>query len=188
MIATPTQAFIFWKVIGAILLALAGLGVTSLALKEYRLALVGEQTTGIVQKVEKITTSSDSKWITRNGVQISVPRGGESTFMHIAFTTKEGKSVEIETLATFHTQAKEGDTHPMIYLPAHPENAKIYSAKQLWLPMCVGSVFSLGCFFLGLWLLRRSRGLRAAEPTLADAGRRSSPAFSTKDYRPRRYP
>jgi hypothetical protein len=79
-----------------------------------------------------------------------VNRGSELTFMQIAFNTKEGKPMQIETLATFNTPAKVGDEHPLVYLAAHPENARIYSAKQLWLPMCVGFVFVAVCAFLGL--------------------------------------
>lgn len=169
MIATPAQAAVFWKIIGISLIALAALGVTSLVMKEYRLALFGERSSGVVKKVETITTSTASKWITRNGVKVSVPRGGDLTFMTIDFTTKDGKEVEVETLATFHTEAKKGDTHPMIYLPSHPENAKIYSAKQLWLPMCVGTVFSIGCLLAGLWLMSKGRKATPAQTNLSIA-------------------
>jgi hypothetical protein len=58
--------------------------------------------------------------------------------------------MQVKTLATFNTEAKEGDQHPMIYLPSKPETAKIYSAKQLWLPMGVGIVFVSVCLALGL--------------------------------------
>lgn len=33
----------------------------------------------------------------------------------------------------------------MIYLPSHPEKAKIYSARQLWLPMSIGTIFTAVC-------------------------------------------
>jgi hypothetical protein len=75
--------------------------------------------------------------------------------MYIDFTTPDGQSRQVKTLGTFHTAAAVGDTHPIIYLPSQPENAKIYSARQLWLPMTVGTVFSIACTWGGLRLLRR---------------------------------
>lgn len=155
MIASPTQAHLFWKIVSIGLLALALLGFSSLIKKEYRLAIFGEKSTGIVKKVETITTSTDSKWVQRGNTRVAIPRGGDLTFMTIGFMTKAGNPVQVETLATFNTVAKEGDSHPMIYLPATPENAKIYSAKQLWLPMCVGTIFSTVCLALGIWLVRK---------------------------------
>ncbi len=143
------------RAIGLVLIALAILGTTSVMKKELPLALFGEHSTGIVKNVEKITTSTNSKWEYRNGRRYAVSRGGESTFMTITFATKDGKAMEVETLATFNTEAKVGDSHPMIYLPAKPETAKIYSAKQLWLPLGVGIAFSLVCGLGGLHLLRR---------------------------------
>lgn len=153
-----SQAAVFRKLLGLGLLALALLGATSLCMKEIPLALFGEHASGIVTKVEVIQTSTASKW-ERNGSgsQKAVSRGGESTIMFINFTTKDGKPVDIKTTATFHTEAKVGDTHPMLYLPSNPGNAKIYSAKQLWLPMGVGFVFVGVCSFLGMRLLRRKK-------------------------------
>ena len=143
------------RAIGIVLLALALVGVTSLIMKEYRLALFGERATGVVNRVEKITTSSGSSGTIKGGQRVGVRHGSELTFMYIDFTTKEGRALQVKTLATFNTEAKAGDSHPMIYLPTKPETAKIYSARQLWLPLCVGSVFSVVCFFGGLLLLRR---------------------------------
>jgi hypothetical protein len=144
----------FRRAIGVGLIALALLGVTSLVMKEYRLALFGERATGVVTKVEKITTGTGFDGTNRNGRRVGARHGGESTFMYLDLTSREGKTLNVKTLATFNTEAKVGDSHPMIYLPTKPENAKIYSAKQLWLPMCVGTVFSAACFFGGLRLLK----------------------------------
>ena len=150
-----SQAAIFRKLLGVGLLALALLGATSLFIKEVPLALFGEHATGLVKKVEVIQTSTASRWV-RNGSggRRAESRGGTSTLMNIEFTTKAGKVVEIRTTATFRTEAKVGDSHPMLYLPWNPENAKIYSAKQLWLPMCVGFIFVGVCSFSGMRLLR----------------------------------
>lgn len=117
--------------LGIVLLALGLLGTVSLLMKEISLALFGEHSSGTVQKVEVITTSTSSRWV--DGRRQS--RSGSSTIMHIAFTTKAGEPFGIKTTATFRTEAKAGDQHPMIYLPWRPQTAKIYSAKQLWLPM-----------------------------------------------------
>jgi hypothetical protein len=155
MTFTKPQAVIFRKLLGLGLIALALLGATSLSMKEIPLALFGEHSTGIVKKVEVIQTSTASKWEKKGfGPKQAVSRGGYTTLMHMAFTTKDGKPIEIKTTATFNTEAKVGDEHPMIYLASKPETAKIYSAKQLWLPMCVGTVFTCVCFFIGLLLFR----------------------------------
>lgn len=74
----------------------------ALATKEIPLAFFGERSTGTVKQVEVIQTSTSSKWEQKGfGPKQAVSRGGQSTFMHIAFTTKEGQPVEIKTLATF---------------------------------------------------------------------------------------
>jgi len=108
-----------------------------------------------VRKVEEITTSTSSKWEYRNGQRQAVSRAAPSYFMTLAFTTKDGKPVEVRTLATFNTEAAVGDEHPLLYMPSHPENAKISTARQLWLPMLVGILFTIGCIRLGLWLIMK---------------------------------
>jgi hypothetical protein len=145
------QQTIFRRTIGICLIALALLGITSLSLKEIPLACFGERATGFVKQVEVIQTSTASKW--RYGQAES--RGGSTTIMHLVHTTKEGKLIESKHTATFHTEANVGDEHPLIYLPWHPERATIYSARQLWLPMIVGVIFSAFCLFLGLRCLSR---------------------------------
>ena len=157
MTFNESQAAIFRKLLGVALLALALLGATSLSMKEIPLALFGEYANGIVRKVEIIQTSTASKWVGSGSGKRAESRGGQITLMHIRFTTRTGAAVEIKTTATFRTEAKVGDTHPMLYLASNPENAKIYSAKQLWLPMCVGFVFVAICSFLGMRLLRSKR-------------------------------
>ena len=144
---------VFRITMGLGLMALAVLGTTSLCLKEIPLALFGKPATGTVRKVEVIQTSTSSTW--RNGR--SEGRGGSTTLMHIVFNTQEGTPVESRHTATFHTEARVGDEHPMIYLPWRPGNAKIFSAKQLWLPMTVGVIFSSVCGFLGQRCLRNKR-------------------------------
>lgn len=141
--------------IGIALLALSLVGAISLTMKEYPLALFGERSTGIVTKVEKITVSSGSNGYIKNGQHKGIKYGSEQTYMDLDFTTKEGRPMQVKTLATFHTEAKAGDQHPMIYLPWKPETAKIYSAKQLWMPMCVGTIFTIVCLWGGLRLLRQ---------------------------------
>jgi hypothetical protein len=105
--------------------------------------------------VETITTSTSSKTVWRNGRKYRVPNGGNSTFITLSFQTQEGKPMEIETLATFDTQAQEGEKLPLVYLPWSVDTAKIYSAKQLWLPMIVGTIFTAACLIGGLIMLPR---------------------------------
>jgi hypothetical protein len=157
MTFSHSQSRIFRKLIGLGLIALALLGATSLSTKEVPLALFGERSTGVVKKVEVIQTSTKTKWEKKGfGPKKAISRGSDSTFMHLGFKTKDGLPVEVKTLATFNTEARVGDEHPLIYLPSNPEKAKIYSAKQLWLPMCVGFTFSGLCLMIGLFLIRPS--------------------------------
>jgi hypothetical protein len=136
---------------GLVLVALGLVGATSLATKEIPLALFGEHSTGIVRKVETITSSGGSRR-SQNGKLES--RSSTSYIMHLSFTTKDGNPIEFKTTATFNTEARVGDQHPIIYLPTKPRTAKIYSARQLWLPMCVGFVFTGVWSFFGLRCLR----------------------------------
>ena len=146
----------FRKFLGILLLALGALGTGSLLMKEIPLALFGRHTTGLVTRVEIITTSTGSKWV--HGRRES--RSRSTTQMDLVYSTKEGQPLTVRTTATFRTEAKVGDHHPMVYLPWQPGNAKIYSAKQLWLPMAVGTIFSTACLLGGRRLLRDA-------PTLA---------------------
>lgn len=150
-------SYAFRKIAGGVLLGLGLIGLVSLVTKEFRLTLFGEKATGVVRKVEEITTSTQSKWIKKGMSHQRVSRSGPSYFMTIAYTTKDGKQIEFETLATFNTVAKVGDEHPLVYLPEHPENAKISTARQLWLPMIVGIIFTTVCLGLGALLLSNRR-------------------------------
>jgi hypothetical protein len=145
----------FRVAIGIFLSALGLLGASSLATKELPLALFGQRATGNVTQVEVIQTSTKTKWEKKGfGPKHAVSRGSDTTLIHLSFTTQDGKPVNIKTTATFHTEAKVGDIHPIIYMASHPENAKIYSAKQLWLPMTVGITFSTISLLLGLLFIR----------------------------------
>ncbi len=149
MTFSSSQRILFRRILGGGLIAMGITGVVSLFMKEIPLALNGERSTGIVTKVEKITTSYGSTGNSRGGVRAGGKYASDLMFMYIDFTTKDGQAMQVKTLATFNTEAKEGDLHPMIYLPSKPETAKIYSAKQLWLPMSVGIVISTLCLVGG---------------------------------------
>ena len=58
------------RTIGFVLLALGITGVISLCMKEFPLALFGERSTGVVKRVEKVTTSTGSEGKIRNGVRV----------------------------------------------------------------------------------------------------------------------
>jgi len=152
----------FRMVLGIGLVALGILGAVSLAMKEFRLALFGEAATGIVNKVEEITTSTSSRWEYRNGQKVRVSTAAPSYFMTIGFTAKDGTPVEFRTLATFLTEARVGDEHDLVYLPSQPKNAKIATLRQLWLPMITGILFTTVCLGLGTWLIFKKSALRSA--------------------------
>lgn len=145
----------FVRLLGAGLLALALVGTVSLAMKELPLALLGERAMGVVSRVEVVQTSSGTRGQKDSfGRRRSESRGGSNTFMHIDFTTRAGEHRVIRTLATFNTEARAGDNFPMIYLPSRPETAKVYSARQLWLPMGIGLLVISVSTFLGLRFVR----------------------------------
>lgn len=150
---TRTKRSPLRRPIAVLLLAFSVLGFVSLSLKEYRLALFGLKAVGVVTAVEVIQTSSGSKWDRTTGKRSS--RSSDSTFMTLKFSTPDGQFHSVKTLATFHTEASVGAQHAMIYLPSNPDNAKIYSARQLWLPMLIGTLFSSACLLGGLRLWRR---------------------------------
>lgn len=138
------------------MLAFAVLGICSLSSKEYRLAIFGVRGTGVVDKVEVITTSSTTT-INANSADPSKRRirhGSQSTILHMTVTTQEGKTTQIKTHATFNTEAKAGDRFEMIYLPAKPDVAKICNARQFWLPMMIGTIVTGFCLMVGLLFVR----------------------------------
>jgi hypothetical protein len=153
---------VFKMILGIGLVSLGILGAVSLATKEFRLALFGETAMGIVNKVEEITTSTSSRWEYRDGQKVRVSSAAPSYFMTIGFTTKEGSPVEVRTLATFQTEARVGDEHPVVYLPSQPKNAKISTLRQLWLPMITGIIFTTVCLGLGGWLLFKKSAPQSA--------------------------
>jgi hypothetical protein len=146
----------FKHIIGVALLILGCIGVVSLCMKEFPLALYGQHSIGRVRRVETIRTSTGSAGSTRSGARVGNKPRSNLTYMHVAYTTQDGRAMEVKILATFNTEAKEGDEHPLIYLPSKPETAKIYSVKQLWLPMGVGVLFST-LFLAGGWFLVRGK-------------------------------
>ena len=138
--------------IGLSLLAFAALGVWSLATKQIRLLLVGKRAEAVVERVEVITTSQESRW-DRHGHRES--RASHATFLHIAFRTAEGETVRTKTRVTFHTPANVGDSHPVIYPPTQPQAAQIVSSDQFWKPLIVGSFLTIASTVGGLLLLRQ---------------------------------
>lgn len=144
------------RIISWFMLAFAVLGIYSLSIKEYRLALVGVRGTGVVDKVEVITTSTTStiNANSSNPNKRRVRHGSQSTILHMTVTTQEGKTSQIKTHATFNTEAKVGDRFEMIYLPSKPDVAKIYNARQFWLPMMIGTIVTAFCLVVGLLFVR----------------------------------
>jgi hypothetical protein len=142
--------------IAIVLVALGLLGGVSVLMKEGRLLVFGERATGTVREVEEITTSTQATWGRDiKGRSHIVKRSGPAHLVHLTFVTQDGRNIEFATRATFSTETKPGDTHPLIYLPSSPQLAKIASAKQLWLPMCVGMIFTAVCLGAGVCLLYR---------------------------------
>lgn len=140
------------RIVAIALLALSGAGIYSLSTKEIPLVLFGQSGTGVVNQVEVITHSGKSRW-TGNDRRDS--GYSQSTILHLTVTTKDGKTATTKTHATFNTETRVGDQHPVVYLPSNPAVAKIYNARQFWLPLTVAVFFTTLCFLGGAKLLQR---------------------------------
>ncbi len=126
---------------------------------DLKLAVTGRIADGAITKVTKRTSYSSTS--RRNGESNASYNGrsGASTSydLTVRFTPEGGTNTEFVTTSTFGHELKEGDTVKVIYQASQPTQAEIYSAKQLWLPLCVGfvvSAFSLGGGLFLLWSLR----------------------------------
>ena len=144
------------RVIGWGLVLLGVLGVCSLTMKQGRLLLFGERATATVKSLEvttstKLLSKHDSHGQLRTGDR---RRTSTSTHILLTYTTKEGLAAECETRALMGTVTKEGDLHPILYLRSDPRTACIVSARQLWMPMLMGTLFSGFALLFGLLSLR----------------------------------
>jgi hypothetical protein len=129
---------------------------------DVRLALTGQFADGVVTKVIERTTSSRSS--SSNGKrQRSAP--GVSYTLVVRYRPQDMEPVEFKTSSTFGHSHKEDDAVKVIYLRSNPTMAEIYSAKQLWLPICVGFVVSTVCLYGGRLLRRAVKAAHAPPPT-----------------------
>ncbi len=142
--------------IGWALLLSGGFFLTMVVLKEGRLALFGQHTNAVVEKVTEITQSHTLSKYTSDGKRRTGDRKRTSIsqVMQLGFITADGKPISFETLATFNTEAKVGDTQPIVYLPSDPMRAKIATLRQLWLPMLTGLLLSVLCLGGGVLLVK----------------------------------
>jgi hypothetical protein len=129
---------------------------TVLIAKEGRLIVFGKKATAQVQSVKKVQKNNGE--VKRNNRGTVVSRRGPSIshVMHLTYKTQDGADAAFDTSATFNTEARVGDVHPIVYLPSDPSKAKIATMRQLWLPATVGLTVSLTCLAVGWFLLRLS--------------------------------
>lgn len=119
---------------------------------DLRLATLGKITDGEVIKVtERYSIGTNSRKSRKSDDHSG---GGVSYDLTVRFTPEGATPVEFETSSTFGHDLKVGDTVKVIYLASNLMGAEIYSAKQLWLPLCVGFVVSSACLGGGYFLLR----------------------------------
>ncbi|MCB1094703.1 MAG: DUF3592 domain-containing protein [Verrucomicrobiae bacterium] len=138
------------------------LGATLLG--EARLAVFGEKTEGVVTKVtSRVSYSSSPRKKGESHASYQDRSGPSVTYvLSVAFTTAHGSPEAFDTVSTWGHEMKEGDTVEVVYLPKHPATAEIYSARQLWLPLAVGSVVTLTTLGIGGMLIRK--GIRRKRP------------------------
>lgn len=143
----PMPAGIGWTLVvfGVFFLAVA-IG------KDARRVVFGQYAEGEITKITERSSSSGSsdKYGKRRG-------GGVSHILTVRFTPEGGQPLDVDTLATWGFTEKVGDRVRLIHLPGRPEDAEIYSTKQIWLPLATGFTVSALCLGGGIALLRWRR-------------------------------
>ncbi len=137
------------RTVAWVLLALGTFFFACLMWNQFRLAVLGKVTDGIVVKP---TESAEQ--------QERIHRRGNAHRILVRYTPEGGEPVEFRTSSTFGTELNWGDPVKVIYLPGDLMGAEIYTARQLWLPMTVGLIVSLACLGAGalVWLILRTEG------------------------------
>ncbi len=130
-------AWLSWLLIllGAALLSL-------LILRDARLALLGER------EVEGLVLE---------------PAAGQSFSQkrfEVSFQPKQGDKVTFRTASTCGLKFEPGQVVPVVYLASHPERAQIDSARQVWMPLAIGGLFSCGMLGAGLLMIAIRSGWR----------------------------
>ena len=148
---TPSKPGIVSLLLGWAFLLFGLLGMFSVVTKDMRVAVFGHKASATVEKVTERHSSSSR--ISGDG-KTRTNTSSVSRMMHLRFQTTDGKPANFETTSTFNTEAKVGDTHPILYLPGDTTRAEINTLRQLWLPMFVGTSVSCVCLGIGYLVLR----------------------------------
>lgn len=130
-------AWLSWLLVlfGAALLSL-------LILRDARLALLGER------EVEGLVMEP------ADGQRFSQKR------FEVTFQPKQGDRVTFPTASTCGSKFEPGQVVPVVYLASHPERAQIDTARQVWLPLAAGGLFSSGMLGAGLLMIAIRSGWR----------------------------
>ncbi len=135
---------------------LAGLLLLGLVLfRDARLALFGVRGEGVVEHVKVTHTSSHQA---SNGKPGKRSPSYTLTVAHQPPGALE--PVRFKTNSTYGHVHELGHVVPLVYFPAKPSSAQINTARQLWLPLMTGAVFSILLLGLGWFILARSRQLK----------------------------
>lgn len=125
-----------------------------------QLGFTGAITDGVVTKIE-MRSSSSGVTSRRSGETWSEyerrrdrQRGSVSYDCSVRFTPAAGEPRDFKTVSTFGHDRKVGDAVKVIYLASNPGRAEIYSAKQVWLPLCVGGIVTIASL-TGAWFFFR---------------------------------
>jgi len=142
-------------------LLLAGIGFLCAAVSQTRLPISGKITKGVVTKIdERISIGSVSQQKGESDAWYFERRSrskGVSYDLTVHYTPEGAAPADFKSVATFGLAHKVGDQVDVIYLPSNPLGAEIYTARQVWLPLCVGFTVSFLCIGGGFYLLRAIR-------------------------------
>jgi hypothetical protein len=131
--------------------------------KDAPLALFGRIAEGEIIRITERTSSDHSprrRGESRASYRARTRKGGVSHVLTLRYAPAGEAARDIETLATWGFSEKVGDRVQVIYLPDEPDDAEIYSAKQLWLPLATGCTVTTLCLVGGGFIVRASRRRR----------------------------
>ena len=120
-------------------------------LKDVRRAAFGQFAEGEIIKITERSSIGGGGTDSRGRRKKS---GGVSHILTVRFTPTGGERMEVDTLATWGFSEKVGDKVRLIHLPGKPQDAEIYSVKQVWLPLATGLAVGSLCLGGGVLILR----------------------------------
>jgi hypothetical protein len=86
-----------------------------------------------------------------NEARRDVSDGSTQYFPRFVFATRDGRSISVVSdTGTNPASFREGQTVDLIYIPSHPENARIHSFVQLWFMSLMFAMVGAAALAMGL--------------------------------------